>query len=150
MKKNIYLKITAYVIIAFTLFSSFVKIGSEDIVGVWLTNGNDAAKIQITKSGETYNGKIIWLKEPNLNEKPKKDIHNPDKSKQNNPIIGLQLLTNFKYNAKENNWENGKIYDPKSGKVYNCTITREGKTLKVRGYIGISLFGRTEVWSKVE
>ncbi len=67
MKENIYFKITSFAIITLTLFSSFVKIGSEDIVGVWLTNGNDAAKIQITKSGETYNGKIIWLKEPNLN-----------------------------------------------------------------------------------
>ena len=51
----------------------------------------------------------------------------------------------------EGNWEKGHIYDPKSGKEYKCTITAKDKnTLNVRGYIGISVIGRTDVWTRVK
>jgi len=122
---------------------------ADDIVGVWLTQGKDPAKIQVYKSGDRYYGKIVWLKFPEKNGKPKVDSNNPDASKQNQQIIGLVILTGFKFDG-DHEWEGGKIYDPESGKTYSCNISIKDKnTIKIRGYIGISLFGRTEIWTRV-
>ena len=120
---------------------------TDDIVGVWLTGGNKPAKIQVYKSGDKYFGKIIWLKYPEENGRPKVDSKNPDKNKQSQPIIGIVILKNFKF--EEDEWNDGKIYDPESGKTYSCIISlKEKNVLKVRGYVGVSLLGRTEFWNK--
>jgi uncharacterized protein (DUF2147 family) len=121
---------------------------ADRIVGTWLTN-EGKAKISIAKYGDKYGGKIIWLKVP-LNEKgqPKTDAKNPDAAKKNNPLIGLSNLLGFSY-VGNNAYENGTIYDPANGKTYSCNIKLEGDVLKVRGYIGVSLLGRTEEWTRV-
>jgi len=62
-------------------------------------------------------------------------------------IHGLNLVWGFKY-AKDNRWVGGKIYDPDNGKTYSCKMNLEGDELKVRGYIGFSLIGRTTVWNR--
>lgn len=134
---------------AMLLMSSNCKaqVKADDIVGIWLTAGKEPAKIQIYKSGGKYHGKIVWLKYPTSNGKQKVDNNNPDKSKRNQPIIGLLILKDFNFDSGE--WEDGTIYDPESGKTYDCNISLKDKdTLKVRGYIGISLFGRTESWTR--
>jgi uncharacterized protein (DUF2147 family) len=102
------------------------------------------------KEGKNYFGKIIWLQEPN-NEKgqPKLDANNPDPAKKNKPILGSLILRNFQYDNGE--WNNGKIYDPMNGKEYKCIIKlKEPNTLNVRGYIGFSMLGRTEVWTRLK
>ena len=120
----------------------------DDIIGKWLTNGKEPAKIQIYKSGEKYYGKIVWLKNPTDNGKPKVDANNPDKGKCNQPIIGLIILKGFKFDG-DDEWGDGDIYDPESGKTYSCYLSlKDINTLRVRGYVGISLFGRTETWTK--
>jgi uncharacterized protein (DUF2147 family) len=120
---------------------------ADDIVGVWLTAGKEPAKIQVYRSGDKFFGKIVWLKNPDKNGKPKVDSKNPDKNKQGQKILGLVILEHFKFDEDE--WEDGKIYDPESGKTYSCNISLNGtNTLKVRGYIGISLLGRTETWTR--
>jgi uncharacterized protein (DUF2147 family) len=121
---------------------------ADDIAGIWLTNGDEPAKIQIYKSGDKFYGKIIWLKNPNDNGVPKTDKNNPDKTRRTNPIVGLAMLSGFKFN-NDDAWKGGVIYDPQNGKTYSCNISLKDKnSLKVRGYIGISLLGRTEVWSR--
>ena len=121
---------------------------ADDISGIWLTGGKEPAKIQIYKSGEKFYGKIIWLKNPTENGKQRIDGNNPDKSKRSNPIIGLVMLTGFKFDG-DAEWKGGDTYDPESGKMYSSYMYLKDKnTLKVRGYIGISLFGRTETWTR--
>jgi uncharacterized protein (DUF2147 family) len=121
---------------------------ADDIIGIWLTNGDEPAKIQIYKYGDKFYGKIIWLKIPLLNGTPKVDQNNPDKTKRTTPIIGLAMLSGFKFNG-DDEWKGGLIYDPQNGKTYSCNISLKDKnTLKARGYIGISLLGRTEVWTR--
>jgi uncharacterized protein (DUF2147 family) len=132
------------------LFSSISKAQNkaDDIIGNWLTTGKEPAKIQIYKSGEKYYGKIVWLKTPTTNGKPKVDNNNPDKAKRNNPVIGLVILIGFKFDS-DDEWQGGDIYDPESGKTYSSYLyLKDINTLKVRGYVGISLFGRTETWSR--
>jgi uncharacterized protein (DUF2147 family) len=123
----------------------------DAILGNWIT-GNKLAKVQIYKTGEKYYGKIIWLKEPNDKEgKPKTDKENTDEKLRSRPIMGLIMLKNFSYD-EDYVWKGGEIYDPKNGKTYSCKMTMEnhGRTLKVRGYIGISLIGRTDEWTKAD
>ena len=121
---------------------------SDDIAGIWLTNGKEPAKIEIYKTDGKYSGRIVWMKNPNEAGQPRTDKNNPDKSKQSQPIVGLIILRNFIFDGK-NEWEDGTIYDPENGKTYSSTISLKDKeTLKVRGYIGVSLLGRTEIWNR--
>lgn len=117
---------------------------ADDIPGIWLTGGKEPAKIQVFKSGVKFYGKINWLKNPTENGKQRVDGNNPDKEKRNNPIIGLVMLKDFKFDGVDE-WRGGDIYDPESGKTYSSYMYLKDKnTLKVRGYVGISLFARTE------
>jgi len=123
----------------------------DDILGVWLNEDEDA-HIEIYKEGDLYFGKIIWLKFPIDEEtgKPKLDKHNPDPELQKRPSLGIKLLTDFEWDG-DNEWDEGDIYDPKSGKTYSCyIIMKEYDLLKIRGYIGISLIGKTTYWTRVK
>jgi uncharacterized protein (DUF2147 family) len=137
------MKYTIAVILLLTSLPLAAQIKADDIVGVWLTGGKEPAKIQVYRSGNKYYGKIAWVTKPE--GRTRLDTNNPDKEKRNQPIIGLVILTNFKFDEDE--WNGGKIYDPESGKTYSCNISLKDKnTMKIRGYIGISLLGRTETW----
>ena len=122
----------------------------DRLIGVW-EPGNGRSRIKIEKIGAKYFGKIVWLKEPidpNTN-KNKVDKNNPDTSMRNVPLKGYRILKDFVYKGK-NEWSEGSIYDPENGSNYNCVITLEDdNTLKVRGYIGVQLFGRTDTWKRV-
>lgn len=139
----------ATLLLSFSIYATAQK-GTDDIVGVWITSGEtNSAKIQIYKSEDKYFGKIIWLQNPNKDEKPKIDNNNPDKTKRTNPILGLINLTNFKFNGKDE-WKGGNVYDPTSGNTYSGYMYLKDKnTLKLRGYIGFSFIGRTETWTRV-
>lgn len=137
-------------VVALLLFglSAFGQVKADDLIGVWLTSGKEPAKIQIYRSGEKYYGKIVWLKNPFEGGKSRVDARNPDKSKRTQPIVGLIILKGFEFDGGDE-WEDGNIYDPESGKTYNCYLSLKDKNnLKVRGYIGISLLGRTEWWTR--
>jgi uncharacterized protein (DUF2147 family) len=121
---------------------------ADDLLGKWL-NPSGEGQIQIYKKDSKYYGKLVWLKIPDRDGKPKTDIKNPDPSLRSKPELGLEILKDFTFNG-EDVYEDGTIYDPKSGKTYRCKMTLESNHLKIRGYIGISLFGRTEVWTRVK
>jgi len=120
------------------------------IIGLWET-GTGKARVNIIKSGNYYYGRIVWLREP-INEegKPKVDKNNPDETKRSAQLLGLRMLTSFEFKGN-NLWEDGTIYDPESGSTYSCTINMtDNNTMNIRGYIGISAFGRTDVWKRLE
>ncbi len=122
---------------------------ADAILGKWL-NPTGEGQILIYKKGARFFGKLNWIKFPNdAAGKPKTDIKNPEESLRSRPELGLELLKDFTFDG-EKNYEDGTIYDPKSGKTYSCKMTLSGNKLKIRGYIGISLLGRTETWSRVE
>ena len=149
MKKIV---ITSLLSIFTTLFLNAQTKSNEAILGTWLT-GTGNARVEIIKNGTSFQGKIVWLKEPIEPEtgKPKTDTKHPDASNHNRRLLGLTNLWGFQYNESNNSWENGHIYDPKNGKEYKSIITLKDKnTLNVRGYIGISLIGRTDVWTRVK
>ena len=142
--KKIFLLLILSILSIFTYAQS-----ADDIIGKWMSSSGEA-HIQIYKKGNIYSGKIVWLKNPkHENGKPKLDENNPNTSLKSRPILGLEIVKDLKFNNEF--WENGTIYDPQSGKNYNSKITLKGSNqLSLRGYIGLSLIGRSEIWTKVK
>ena len=135
---------------------------ADDILGLWATDpegGGGEAHVEVYKENGKYHGKIIWLAEPvyppddpkGTPGEEKTDLNNPDPALQMNPVIGLLIVKDFVYKGK-GVWHKGTIYDPDNGKTYKCKIKfgDTEKILKVRGFIGVSLIGRTTVWTRVE
>jgi len=141
-------KITLLLLFVTISLSGFSQ-AKDAIVGRWL-NSSGEAHVDIYKKNEKFYGKIVWLKNPR-DEKgnAKTDLRNPDESMRTKPMLGLEILKDFVY--EDGKWTDGKIYDPKSGKTYSCNISQKGNgVLNIRGYIGISIIGRTDVWKKVK
>jgi uncharacterized protein (DUF2147 family) len=128
---------------------------ADDILGVWYNQERDA-KIEIFKCGEKYCGRVVWLKEPNYPagskegtpDTPKLDHKNPDPTLRSKPVIGLRIVNDFVF-AGDSMWKGGKVYDPKNGKTYSGKMTLVSPDqLNLRGFIGISLIGRTAIWTR--
>ena len=122
---------------------------ANDILGHWFNEEKDA-KVEIYQENGKYYGKVVWLEEPNEPDTglPKLDDENDDPELQKRPIMGLLLMTDFVFDG-DDEWEDGEIYDPKSGNTYSCYMKFDSKdVLKVRGFIGISWIGRTTYWTR--
>lgn len=139
--------ISVFFLLAATVFGKD-KENPDAIIGTWL-NASGKGHIQIYKQGNKFYGKLVWLKEPN-DEKgnPRVDSKNPNAALKTKPLIGAVILRDFVFD--DNEWNSGRIYDPQNGKEYKCFLRlKDTKTLSVRGYIGVSLLGRTEVWTRI-
>jgi len=142
-----------FLLVAFTTLTSFVYQDTEGdrLIGVWEPS-NGRARVKVEKIGSKYYGKIVWLKEQidPVTKQPKTDKNNPDPALQNIPLKGYRNLKDFVY-AGKNEWNEGTIYDPLNGSTYSCTIKMKDKnTLEIRGYIGVSALGRTDIWKRLE
>jgi uncharacterized protein (DUF2147 family) len=112
---------------------------AQDIKGKWLTEAGDA-QVEIYEHNGKVNGKIVWLqKGPDT-----KDIHNKDEKLRSRKLMGVNILSGL--TKKKDKWEGGRIYNPKNGKDYKCSIWMEGNKLKVRGYIGFLY--ETQTWTR--
>lgn len=122
---------------------------STSPVGLWTTIDDDGktpkAVVQIEQRGTKLFGKIVELIRP---DRPNPKCDECEGALKGKPILGMQILWDLERDGDE--WANGKILDPNNGKIYRCYIevVEGGTQLKVRGYIGISLLGRTQYWRK--
>ena len=123
---------------------------ADKLLGVWEV-GSGKARVKVDKYGDKYMGKIVWLREPKYPDgTPKVDKNNPDEKLRTVPLLGYRIVLGFEYKG-DLTWEKGTIYDAENGSNYLCTIKMtDNNTLDVRGYIGVALFGRTDVWKRVE
>lgn len=141
--------VSLLLIIPFSLLFSQNK--KSDILGIWLNQDEDAQVEMFERGGKIY-GKLVWLKNPIDDDtgKAKLDKNNPDDELKKKPLMGLEILKGFTFDGKDE-WEDGEIYDPKNGKTYSCYMAFDEKDkLKIRGYIGVSLLGRTTYWTRVK
>jgi uncharacterized protein (DUF2147 family) len=145
-------KVVSFVFIGL-LFQSFTSTAFETnpdaIIGVW-KSGEGNAMVRIYKNGSKYQGKVVWLKEPIDPEtgKAKLDKNNEEPTARTKPVLGLINIWGFVPKG-DNLWEDGNIYDPKNGNTYSSTMRLiNANTLEVRGYIGVSLIGRTDTWTR--
>ncbi len=141
---------------------NILKTSPEDqILGDWQPS-NKRSVIRIYKgvkaNGEDptkYYGKVVWLKEPNDDQgNPRKDINNPDENKRKQALKGMINMKELEFvgDEKEWLWDNGTIYDPSNGSNYSfkAEISRKNPNqLLGKGYIGVSLFGREDTWTRL-
>lgn len=137
--------------IAAALMGTLLLVGlahaDEAIVGTWKTIDDETkqpkALVQITDNGGEYQGRIVKL------------FHNPeakcdqcDGDRKDKPIQGMTILWGLKKSG--DSYEGGKILDPKKGKIYSSKARLQdgGKKLEVRGFLGVSLLGRTQTWER--
>ena len=133
-------KVTLFIYILINSFQS------NEIEDVWITQDDETGKkkseVLLYKNNGKLYGKIINLL---LEEDKGKLCVNCKGENKNLPIEGMIIVEGLMLNGKT--WEEGTILDPKSGKTYSCYINfDDDNTLKVRGYIGFSLLGRTQKW----
>lgn len=143
-------------IIALMFFLASIAYATENTpVGYWISYDDETHEprcmFKIAKTHhEELSGKIykIWFR-PGENPNDRCTLCTGDLHDQ--PMLGLNLLRGFTQ-ENENTWSGGTIVDPTTGSVYRCTMTvsGDGKELYVRGYIGISLFGRTQTWGRAK
>lgn len=120
---------------------------ASNIEGLWLTE-NKRAAIAVTacENGESLCGKIAWIIEGGMQV----DEKNEDPAMRNNKLCGMQILYGFSKTKTDGEWNDGKIYKADDGDVYNASVKQiDDNRLRLRGYIGIPLFGKTQIWTRL-
>lgn len=120
-------------------------LAADPVQGDWLTPSG-SAKVKIAPCADKVCGTIVWLKAPlDANGRPKTDANNPDPNLRQRPVVGMQLIRDFR--GAQGKWVDGKIYDPQSGKTYASKLTpNPDGTLKVEGCI--SVICQAQVWKR--
>jgi len=137
-----------YITLSFLFLMTFSYAQDHGIVGKWKTiddsNGKPLSIVEIFESKGKVYGKVIEI----FSQKNQKKCVNCTGEDKNKPILGLIVIKGL---TKDGDDYTGKILDPKQGKLYKCIVNLEGRDrLKVRGYIGISLIGRTQIWERTK
>jgi uncharacterized protein (DUF2147 family) len=129
--------------------ASVAAIAADSPVGVWRTiddkTGKEKSLVRIVEVQGELRGTIEKLfREPG--EDPNPDCDKCPGDKKGKPVIGMTILTGLKRTGDE--YAGGEILDPANGKIYRCKMWTSdgGRKLNVRGFIGVSLLGRTQVW----
>ena len=128
------------------IYFSLTLLQPMSVEGLWITQDDESGKqkseVLIYKENGKLYGKIVRLLLPEDQGKICVNCKGKDKGK---PIVGLVIVNNLIWDGES--WEDGTILDPKSGKLYDCYITFEdNNNLKVRGFLGFSILGRTQNW----
>ncbi|KPE49334.1 DUF2147 domain-containing protein [Chryseobacterium indologenes] len=134
-------------LLATFVLSLFSVMSFAQIEGKWKTIDDETKQAKsiveiFKKSDGKYYGKVsqLLIKPADPNCTACKD------DRKGKPIVGLEIIRGLKKDGDE--FTGGTITDPKTGKTYKCTITKKGDKLNVRGYLGMSVFGRTQTWDK--
>lgn len=119
--------------------------------GLWNTEDHQG-QVEISACADKLCGDLVWLAEPlDVDGLPKLDRHNPDETLRSRPVQGLRILWDMQPAGDGKTWKDGRVYDPESGKTYQGKITlEEPDVLKLRGFVGAPVFGRTSTWTRAE
>ncbi len=128
---------------------------ADRILGVYEVIGettHERSKVRFYAKGDTYEARIIWLEHPNdPNGQPRLDRLNPDPALRTTPADQIVLIRGLRYDADENQWVGGTIYDPVNGKTYDLMAAfDEPNLLRIHGYVGRPVFGKNLFWKKIE
>ena len=131
---------------------SFSQNNPDQIIGSWMSAENNL-EVEIFKAGDNYKARVDWFDDSDDKSRPMNtrcDFRNPDETLRKRKIIGLVVMNGLIYNEENNDWEQGKIYDPHSGKDWNAKVcfTKSG-LLKVRGYWSFQLLGKDLLFRKI-
>ncbi len=128
---------------------SLSALAGDSPVGLWRTiddrSGKEKSLVRIVDVNGELRGTIEKLF-PEPGEEPNPVCEKCPGDKKNKPVISMTILTGLK--KEKDQWSGGEILDPQNGKTYRCKMWLEdkGRALHVRGFIGVSVLGRTQIW----
>ncbi len=156
LKRLLFMKKHLKSIPVLLLFSLITLAGfSQSAIGKWKTIDDETGKarsiVEIYEQNGKLYGKVLELfREPDEEQDPVCDECDTDDPRYNKRVVGMVILTGLE-KTSDKEWEDGEILDPKNGSVYSCYVElEEANKLKVRGYLGFSLLGRTQYWYRAE
>lgn len=120
-------------------------------VGVWRTfsdkDGHESGRVEIYAQNGVLDGRIVGIVDPAKREAVCRQCTD---SRRGQPVLGMEILRGMRADGQR--WNGGQILDPENGETYRCIMRLEngGETLVVRGFVGISLFGRSQRWHRIE
>jgi uncharacterized protein (DUF2147 family) len=126
---------------------------ADAIIGRWMSVPRKNLIIEVFKFHNEYRGKIVWFNDKDDKTKPmnsRLDEKNLDPALRNRKVLGLEVVNKMVYNSKTNRWEDGKIYDAKSGRIWNSSawITKDN-ILQVKGFWHFEFIGMNMYFKKV-
>lgn len=142
------MRFAAILLLAFAAHA-FAQTPDASPAGVWQTFDDDtrAAKalVEISEHAGVLSGRVVKLF-PASGENPDPHCAYCPGERRGQPVLGMTMLWDFRRDG--DHWNGGEVLDPESGDVYRATLQLRdgGKTLDVRGYIGIPLLGRSQLW----
>jgi uncharacterized protein (DUF2147 family) len=147
MKKNFFLPLLIMLAGATT-----AQHNCDDIIGRWMNTDNNL-EVEVFKADKDYKAKVVWFDDSDDKSQPTNircDTKNPKEESRSMKIIGLEVMYGLLYNAEDDEWQHGRIYDSSSGKNWNAKawLTKDGR-LKVRGYWHFQFLGQNMTFNKV-
>jgi len=135
--------------ISVLLIATSARAQGQTPVGTWL-HANGRIRVQISPCGVQLCGTIVWFRWPNdASGRPLVDSKNPSPALRARPLLGLRVLSGLRRSAG-GSWGGGKIYNPDDGVSYNAILSvLANGTLRVRAYIGLTLLGQTQIWTRI-
>lgn len=143
----------AAVLVAFLPMGLSAQAATSSPAGLWHTiddaTGKPRAEIRISVAGDQLTGTVVRSLVPG--EEGDKLCEKCPGARHNQPMIGMAILTGLRRD-RENPllWTGGEVLDPDVGKVYKAKVevAKDGKSLKMRGFLGVAMLGRTQVWKR--
>ena len=148
MKYSIWILFT----VCSVVISSHAQANPDPIIGKWMSLDKNLM-VEVYKQRNEYKARVIWFDASDditVSMSERRDKKNPDKTLRNQKILGMEVLHGLVYNAKEKEWQDGRIYDSSSGKDWSAKawITKEG-CLKVRGFWHFEFLGQNIYFKKI-
>lgn len=145
------MKKTGLVLLLCLIISGAFAQEAQKIAGIWW-NEEKTSKIEVKEEGGQFVGTIVYIiPEKYVNGEPEKDNMNPDVKLRSRSRLGISILSGLRYNSSEKQWLDGRIYDPKNGKTYDCYawFEKDSNLLYIKGYVaGIKWLGRSTTWTR--
>ncbi len=148
---HIFLKsIMTIYFISICISNTYAQNESDKILGKWISSAKDMT-VEVYKINGYYQAKVIWFVcDKGFVMSDFKDKKNPNAALRSRPWLGMNVLENLQF-KQQNEWGNGKIYDPNSGHTFSSVCHLEGdKILKVRGYWLYEWMGKNLTFSRIE
>lgn len=132
--------------------STYNPVAEDQIIGKWMST-KENVMVNVYKSGNQFKAKVIWFKDSDDPSSPMNvrcDVHNANKALRKQRIIGMDVLKQLKYNPSTGRWEDGIIYDAKSGREWNSVVYfNDDGLLEIKGYWQFEFLCKTITFNRV-
>ena len=143
------MKYITVITLLLSAFSLNAQHNPDAILGKWESAEKNLI-VEVYKQDDNFQARIVWFSNPE-NMLPETDIKNPNEELRSRKIVGMDVLSGLKYNARQNRWTDGKIYDCTSGRTWDATVWLiSPNDLKVRGYYLVRWLGKTMMFTRVK